>query len=415
MSSVKLWGKGLILILIVSFGTGCTLKCTKDNVYRIETAPDPTGQQVPKEIIVGAERLHEYLPLIQDKKVGVIVNHTSTIGRTNLVDTLMALNVNIISIFAPEHGFRGNVERGKNISNSKDATWGIPVISIYGGKKKPSAGDLEGIDCLIFDMQDVGVRFFTYISTLHYVMEACAENNIDLIVLDRPNPLGFYIDGPVLDTAYRSFIGMHPVPVVYGMTIGEYACMINGEGWLNNHIECNLKVVELKNYNHQSRYMLPVNPSPNLPDMRSVYLYPSICFFEGAEVNEGRGTDKPFQRFGNPGFRPKQNAFTPVSMPGYSLHPRFEGQECYGYDLSATNLEDLKNITRLQLQYLIGFYDQASDKPGFFKPDFFDLLAGGEQLRMQIIAGTDIENIRKSWAPGIEKFKAIREKYLLYK
>jgi uncharacterized protein YbbC (DUF1343 family) len=415
MNSVKLWGKSLILILIVSFGAGCNLKSTKNNVIGIETASDSSDQQVPKEIIVGAERLQEYLPLIQNKKVGVVVNHTSNVGGVNLVDTLMALKVNIVSIFAPEHGFRGNIEQGKNISNSKDARWGIPVISIYGSKKKPTPGDLEGTDFLIFDMQDVGVRFFTYISTLHYVMEACAENNVNLLVLDRPDPLGFYIDGPVLDTAYRSFIGMHPVPVVYGMTMGEYACMINGEGWLNNHIKCNLKVVTLENYNHQSRYMLPVHPSPNLPDMKSVYLYPSICFFEGAQVNEGRGTDTPFQKFGNPGFRPKQNAYTPVSMPGYSLHPRFEGQECYGYDLSATSIDELKNMDRIQLRYLIEFYNQSTNKADFFNSRFFDLLAGGDKLRMQVIAGTDMEKIRKSWEPGIEKFKAVREKYLLYK
>ncbi len=371
------------------------------------------GQQAPA-IRVGAEILEDYIPLLQNKQVGLVVNQTSVIGSEHLADTLLALNIKVKAIFAPEHGFRGKTERGKDIENGIDETLGIPVISIYGSKKKPTAGDLAGIDYIIFDIQDVGVRFFTYISTLHYVMEACAENGVKLIVLDRPNPLGHYIDGPVLDTAYCSFVGMHPVPVVYGMTIGEYALMINGEGWLKNQVKCDLHVVKVENYNHQVRYKVPVNPSPNLPDMKSVYLYPSICFFEGAEVNEGRGTDKPFQVFGYPTYIPKQYAYTPVSKPGLSLHPKFEGKECYGYDLSGTPIEELQQITQLELKYLIEFYNKSTDKKEFFNAEFFDLLAGGNHLRKQIISGTRVGEIRKSWEQGIENFKKIRSKYLLY-
>jgi uncharacterized protein YbbC (DUF1343 family) len=405
--SIKPLMRGVLLISVIILCICCKARNSENPVS------DPESQSVSK-IKVGAEMLNNYIPLLRNKRVGMVVNQTSVIGNVHLVDTLLSLKVNIRAIFAPEHGYKGNVERGQDIDNSLVEDLGIPVISIYGQKKKPSPEDLEDIDVMIFDMQDVGVRFFTYISTMHYVMEACAENDVKLVVLDRPNPLGYYVDGPVLDTAFQSFIGMHPVPVIHGMTIGEYAQMINGEGWLKDQIKCSLNVVKVENYNHQTRYQVPVSPSPNLPDMKSIYLYPSICFFEGAEVNEGRGTNTPFQVFGNPVFEPKQNAYTPVSKPGYSLHPRFEGQVCYGYNLSGSSLENLQRLTQLELKYLITFYNQYPKKSEFFNAEFFDLLAGSSKLREQIISGVSANDIRESWQSGIEQFKIIRQKYLLY-
>lgn len=399
--------KYALFFLLLNLFSSCKARSSQNS------DPSSENQSAPN-IHLGAEILDEYIPLLENKKVGMVVNQTSVINSVHLVDTLLALKVNVKAIFAPEHGYKGKVERGQNIDNSVDEDLGIPVISIYGSKRKPSSEDLSGIDYMIFDMQDVGVRFFTYISTLHYVMEACAENNVELIVLDRPNPLGYYIDGPVLDTAYQSFIGMHPVPVVHGMTIGEYALMINGEGWLENHKTCSLHIVKAENYTHQIRYKVPVSPSPNLPDMRSIYMYPSICFFEGAEVNEGRGTDTPFQVFGNPTYLPQDFAYTPVSKPGFSLHPKFENEICYGYDLSKTPLEELEEKTQLDLLYLIDFYQKSNNKDHFFNEEFFDLLAGGSKLREQIITGMSAESIRMSWNSGIENFKKIRQKYLLY-
>lgn len=405
--STKPLVKYILFITILNLCVGCKAR-------NPEMTDSESNEPSITNLRVGAEVFDDYLPMLENKRVGLVVNQTSVVGNTHLVDTLLALQVNVKAIFAPEHGYKGKVERGQDIDNSVDKDLGIPVISIYGQKKKPNPEDLKNIDVMIFDMQDVGVRFFTYISTMHYVMEACAENRVNLIVLDRPNPLGYYIDGPVLDTAFRSFIGMHPVPVIHGMTIGEYAQMINGEEWLKDRVKCSLHVVKVENYNHQIKYELPVSPSPNLPNMKSIHLYPSICLFEGAEVNEGRGTDTPFQVFGNPVFEPRLYSYTPVSKPGYSLHPKFEGQICYGYNLSDTSLEILQNITQLELKYVIEFYQKYPDKEKFFNADFFDLLAGGSNLREQIISGTSIAEIRKSWKPGVENFKIIRQKYLLY-
>jgi uncharacterized protein YbbC (DUF1343 family) len=329
------------------------------------------------------------------------------------VDTLLRSGITIKCIFAPEHGYRGDVERGKKIITATDDATGIPVYSIYGSRKKPSKEDLRGVEVMIFDIQDVGVRFFTYISTLHYVMEACAENDIPLLVLDRPNPIGYYVDGPVLDTAFRSFIGMHPIPVVHGMTVGEYARMINGEKWLTNGVQCTLSVVQAAGYSHSSNYTLPVAPSPNLPDMKSVYLYPSICLFEGTHVSEGRGTLKPFQQFGTPFFKEGNARFTPKSIPAMSQKPEYEGQVCRGYDLSGTPVKELQAIRQLELKYLLEFYRKAPDKSRYFGKTF-DLLAGTDLLRKQIIAGKTESQIRNSWRPGLEKFRTIRAKYLLY-
>jgi uncharacterized protein YbbC (DUF1343 family) len=329
------------------------------------------------------------------------------------VDTLISRNIKIKAIYAPEHGYTGKVERGETISDSKDNSTGIPIISIYGSKKKPAPEDLKGVDIMVFDMQDVGARFFTYISTMHYIMEACAENNIPLLILDRPNPLGHYVDGPVLDPKFSSFIGMHPVPIVHGLTIGEYARMINGEGWLKNGIKCKLEIIKVKNYDHNVFYEVPVDPSPNLPDMKSIYLYPSICLFEGTKVNEGRGTFKPFQQFGTPTFTSGNHHFTPKPIPGLSADPKFNGKVCYGYDLSKISLEELQNIREINIQYLLEFYNQSNIKADFFEKSF-DLLAGSDQLRKQIIAGKSAEEMKESWQAGLIQFKETRKKYLLY-
>jgi uncharacterized protein YbbC (DUF1343 family) len=369
--------------------------------------------QAQTTLKVGAEQMDMYLPKIENKKVGMVVNHTAVVGSTHLVDTLLTKGVQIKGIYAPEHGYKGNVERGKTVATTKDTLTGITVYSIYGSRKKPSAEDLKEIEVMIFDMQDVGVRFFTYISTLHYIMEACAENNLPLLLLDRPNPIGYYVDGPVLDPAFKSFIGMHPIPIAHGMTIGEYAQMINGEGWLKNGVKCQLEVIKAANYTHKTLYQVPVRPSPNLPDMKSIYLYPSICLFEGTQVSEGRGTYKPFQQFGTPEYTPKKHSFVPQDIPSLSINPKFEGKTCYGYDLSAMSLAQLQDIKELKLNYLLEFYKKAPDKEKFFTKSF-EQLAGSDNLRKQIIAGKTEKEIRESWKPGLEKFKQVRKKYLLY-
>jgi uncharacterized protein YbbC (DUF1343 family) len=365
------------------------------------------------QLKTGAEATNEYLPLLNAKKVALVVNQTSIIGKTPLADSLINLKVKVVKIFVPEHGLFGNVEAGGNVNNSTYRKTGIPIVSIYGQKLKPTAADLSGVDVMIFDIQDVGVRFYTYISTLTYVMEACAENNVPLIILDRPDPNGFYIDGPVLVKEYASFVGMHPVPVVYGMTIGEYGRMVNEEGWLKNGIKCKLTIISLTNYTHEYRYILPVAPSPNLATMESVYLYPSLCFFEGTDVSVGRGTDHPFELIGKPGFKPGNITFTPKSIPGISDHPPYENIECRGFNV-AEFCEDYILLTkRIYLFWLKGFYDQSDNKEKFFN-NFFDKLAGTNKLREQIINGTSIIDIQKSWQPDIDKFKLIRAKYLLY-
>jgi uncharacterized protein YbbC (DUF1343 family) len=362
---------------------------------------------------VGADQLEGWSELLVGKRLGLVVNHTARSGDRHLLDVLHEAGYPIQAVYAPEHGFRGEAEAGASIKDGKDGQTGVPVISLYGSKKKPAAADLEGVDLMIFDMQDVGARFYTYISTLHYVMEACAEQQIPLLVLDRPNPNGHYIDGPILDTSLRSFVGMHPVPVVHGMTIGEYACMINGEGWLAGGIQCELEVISVVGYTHQTPYELPVPPSPNLPDMRSIYLYPSICFFEGVKASLGRGTDKPFQRVGAPWFQGGTAQFVPQSIPGKAAKPPFMGETCYGYDYTQADLQVLRNRAQLDLQPLLDFYKQAPNKADFFIP-FFNKLAGTKVLLGQIEAGKSMAEIRESWQPGLAAFAAIRAKYLLY-
>ena len=367
------------------------------------------------DVRTGAECMERYLPELEGVRVAVCGNQTSVVGTTHLVDTLLSQNVDIVKLFCPEHGFRGQAEAGATIASGKDSLTGLPVVSLYGKNKKPTAEQLQGVDVVLFDLQDVGCRFYTYISTLHYVMEAAAENGVKVMVLDRPNPNGFYVDGPVLEPQYKSFVGMHPVPVVYGMTIGEYARMINGEKWLANGVQCDLEVVTLEGYTHETRYDLPVAPSPNLQTPEAVFLYPSLCFFEGANVSVGRGTDRPFEMYGAPGMRTGDYRFTPHAIPGVSENPPFKGQECRGYDLHDEAVGALRNPGRLNLTYLLTAYESCPDKAAFFlKNNFFDKLAGTAVLRQKILAGATEEEIRASWQPALDDFKSLRAKYLLY-
>lgn len=385
-----------------------------------------------------AYRTEVYMPLLEGKKVGVFANQTSMIGNTHLVDSLIKRGIKVVKIFSPEHGFRGNAGAGESTFNNIDSSTALPIISLYGKKLKPVSEDLKDVDVLLFDIQDVGVRFYTYISSLQYFMEAAFENHKPLMILDRPNPNGFYVDGPVLESKYKSFVGMQPVPVVYGMTIGEYAYMIAGEKWMSDSANkvCNyyknfaknsadtqfhFLVIRCENYNHKTLYKLPVKPSPNLADMGSVYCYPSTCFFEGTVISEGRGTDKPFQIFGHPSLPKNLFSFTPVAKP-WAQNPKCINQQCFGWNISGTDKNILKALDgKIQLKYLLEAYHLFPDKKIFFlrssaKGDdyFFNKLAGNSTLMQQIISGKTEEQIRKSWQPSLEKFKAIRKKYLLY-
>lgn len=368
-----------------------------------------------EQIVLGAARLEAYLPELQKAKgVGLVVNPTSVIGATHLVDTLLSAGVAVRQIFAPEHGFRGTADAGETVTDGRDSQTGLPIISLYGDNKKPKPAQLEGLDVVVFDIQDVGVRFYTYISTLHYVMEACAEQGIKVLVLDRPNPNGHYVDGPILDPEFKSFVGMHRVPVVHGMTVGEYAKMVNGEGWLKGGVKCDLEVVACQNYTHATPYELPVKPSPNLPNNRSIYLYPSLCFFEGTVVSVGRGTNTQFQVYGHPDSPVGAYYFTPEPMPG-AKHPKLEGKRCRGYTLATTVPGEIRQQAQLNLSYLVNFYQAYPDKANFFLETLFiDKLAGTDALRKAIIAGQSAKEIRASWAEGLAAYREMREGYLLY-
>ncbi|TAL80771.1 MAG: DUF1343 domain-containing protein [Bacteroidetes bacterium] len=366
-----------------------------------------------KDPIPGSYQIELYRNLIEGKKVAVVANQTSMVGQTHLVDNLIYIGIDIRVIFSPEHGFRNMADAGEKIENGKDPETGIPLISLYGSHLKPTTEDLSGIDVVLFDIQDVGVRFYTYISTLHYILEACAENNVKCIVLDRPNPNGFYFDGNILDTAYKSFVGMDPVPIVHGMTVGEYGQMINGEGWLKKGIKCDLTIIKCKNYTHKTFYELPVKPSPNLPNQTSVYLYPSICFFEGTNISLGRGTPFPFQVYGSPELPDKGFSFIPESVPG-AKNPSLLGVRCYGTDLRDAIIKGLVPKPEVNLDWLIIAYKDFPKKDKFFT-SYFDVLAGGPVLRQQIQKGMTSKQIRETWKEELEKFARIREKYLLYK
>lgn len=359
-------------------------------------------------IIPGAVQWESYKKIVAQENVGVVAHLASLFdSETHLIDTLLSLKVNIKKVFAPEHGFRGNADAGESVADQKDQKTGLPILSLYGKNKKPSQESLKGLTLMLFDLQDVGVRFYTYLSTLHFVMEACAENGIPLIILDRPNPNANYIDGPVLEQDCTSFVGMHPVPIVYGMTIGEYAKMINGEGWLSKGIKCNLTVIPMDNYTHQTPYEIPLRPSPNLPNAHSVALYPSLCLLEPTVISVGRGTEMQFQIYGHPELPKTEFYFTP--KPNYgSKNPKLKGQLCHGVDLR--NFERPKKI---ELQWLIDAYQKFPQKSHFFKKGFYRI-AGNKRLQNQLAQGMNEQQIRKTWEKDLKKFKNIRKKYLIY-
>jgi uncharacterized protein YbbC (DUF1343 family) len=365
------------------------------------------------QIITAAEQTAKYLPLLKSKRIALVVNQTSCIKNTHLVDSLLHLGVNIKCLFAPEHGFRGNASAGTTVNNGRDEKTKLKIISLYGSHKKPTAIDLDSVEAIVFDIQDVGVRFYTYISTMHYVMEAAAEQNIPVIVLDRPNPNGHYIDGPILDTNYRSFVGMHRIPLVHGCTVGEIAQMINGESWLKNGIKCELKVVTCLNYNHKTPYTLPIKPSPNLQTQSSIYLYPSLGLFEGTTISMGQGTSTPYQCFGSPAFDWGNYNFTPISVKGVSEKPKCLGIPCVGFNMTWYGSQKGYLASEINLNYLVISYRLSKNKTDFFN-DFIDKLAGTNSLRKQIIEGKTVSEIRETWQNGLDSYKIMRNKYLLY-
>lgn len=373
--------------------------------------------KVSNTIRTGAQQTEVYLPLLDGKRVGVVGNHTSMVDEVHLVDVLIANRITVAAVYAPEHGFRGDAGAGETIRDGRDAKTGLPIFSLYGSTKKPTPKMLEGIDVLVFDMQDVGARFYTYLSTLHYVMEAAAEQKIPVVVLDRPNPNGFYTDGPVLNPAFTSFVGMHPIPLVHGMTLGELAQMINGEGWLKGKVKAELTVVPCANYRKSDLFILETDPSPNLTSMEAVYLYPSLCLFEPTVVSIGRGTDTPFEIYGHPEVRFGNYQFTPESRPGKAPNPKHKGKLCYGQDVSSFGSFYPQTHRQLYLDWLLATYTKytAEKGAGFFtEPDFFDKLAGTDALRKQIVAGKTADEIRASWAQGLKDFEVQRMPYLLY-
>lgn len=403
----------VLLGLLTILSCGSSVEKNSDNSEKDSqpTHIDEDKNHLSNKIIVGAEQFDSYSYLLKNKNIGIVANQTSFLEseKQHLVDFLISKKIAVKKVFAPEHGFRGTADAGEHIKDGVDSKTGVPLISLYGSNKKPSQEQLKGIDVVVFDIQDVGARFYTYISTLHYVMEACAEAGIPVVVMDRPNPNGHYVDGPILEKEHQSFVGMHPIPIVHGMTIGEYAKMINGEGWLSNNLKATLTVIEMKGYNHQMTYSLPVKPSPNLPNDKSINLYPSLCFFEGTFINAGRGTDMQFQVFGAPSLPSSQYSFkyTPRSNEG-AKNPKFKDQLCYGKDLRKE-----PNLDRINLEWLIDAYNANGKKKDFFN-SFFVKLAGTKKLQEQIEQGLSAEEIRSTWKDGLSKFKEVREKYLLY-
>ena len=412
----------VLLLAVILFSCGNTT--TEEVTSNVPNEMNEDTVQVEKplycndQVVVGAARFSEYLQKLEGKKVGVVGNQSSMVGEVHLVDTLISQGVEVVKVFSPEHGFRGKADAGEHVDNEVDGKTGLPIISLYGSNKKPKKEQLEGIDVILFDIQDVGARFYTYISTLHYVLEAAAENGKEVVVLDRPNPNGHYVDGPVLKKANSSFVGMHEVPVVHGMTVGEYAQMLKGEQWFAQAEQLNLTVISCEGWDHNEFYELPIAPSPNLPNMKSVYLYPSLCFFEGTFVSVGRGTDIPFQCVGHPDFEvdvlEDLYSFTPQPNGG-AKHPKLENETCYGYDLSKQEVKEIREKNKLDLSILIDFYAKIGNDPAFFlKNNFFNLLAGNTILMADIKAGKGIEEIEQSWKQEVNAFKSIRSKYLLY-
>ncbi|WP_431109585.1 exo-beta-N-acetylmuramidase NamZ family protein [Winogradskyella poriferorum] len=408
----------LLFVLVV---ISCAGKVGSEKTEDTSTALSVTEKNNDKGIVIGANRTEVYLPLLKGKRVGVVANQTSVIFRqkirkftmlnyVHIVDSLLERDINIKKVFSPEHGFRGTADAGENVKDGVDVKTQLPIFSLHGKHKKPTAKQLEDLDIMIFDIQDVGVRFYTYISTLHYVMEACAENNVKLLILDRPNPNGNYVDGPTLEKEHSSFLGMHTIPLVHGMTIGEYAKMINGEGWLKNNAKCDITVVEMEHYNHENTYSLPIRPSPNLPNDQSITLYPSLGLFEGTNINAGRGTEFQFQRYGAPFLDASHYTFTYTPQPNFgSKYPKHKDVLCYGEDLSKIKAE-----RRFTLKYVIDAYNNARDKSKVFNTANFTKHAGTEKLQEQIESGMNEEAIRATWKDDLEAFKAIRAKYLIY-
>ncbi|MDX1271889.1 DUF1343 domain-containing protein [Bizionia paragorgiae] len=403
------------LFLGFSCGSESTASTTTKNKPITNTKPTPPTHK-PSQLSVGANQTESYLPLLNGKRVAIVANQTSVIFKnktqtayTHIVDSLLQRHVDVKKVFAPEHGFRGTADAGELVKDGIDTKTGLPIVSLYGKNKKPSAEQLEGIDMVIFDIQDVGARFYTYISSLHYVMEACAEHNIPVLILDRPNPNGHYIDGPILEPQHQSFVGMHPIPVVHGLTIGEYAKMINGEQWLNNNLQCELTVIPVKHYKRDMTYSLPIKPSPNLPNDSSINLYPSLCFFEGTNVSAGRGTDLQFQIYGSPYLSNTNFEFTPKPNEG-AKYPKYKNQLCYGFNLSSE-----KPLEELNLSYLINAYNNTKDKSAFFISNgFFTKLAGTKKLQEQIESGLTEAQIKATWKSGLEAFEKLRQQYFIY-
>ena len=395
----------------------CVNSNSEDIASKAKVSEDKSTEIQKKEglpekakIITGAEQTDIYFPLLKDKRIGVLVNQTSMIGNTHLVDSMLAGGLDVKKVFAPEHGFRGQADAGELVKDQKDIKTGLPIISLYGKNKKPSQAMLADLDIILFDIQDVGARFYTYISSLSYVMDACAEKGIPIMVLDRPNPNGHYVDGPMLEQEFESFVGLHEMPIVHGLTVGEFAKMKNQE-WTTKAVD--LTVIPMQNYTHSSRYELPVKPSPNLPNIRSILLYPSLCLFEGTIVSVGRGTNQQFQIFGHPNIKSGQYAFTPQAGPG-SKYPKHENKVCSGMDLSQISLEELYAEQQLNLTYLINAHQELKGEEFFLKNNFFNKLAGNSKLMQQLKDGLSEEQIRASWEEDLSIYKTKRKKYLLY-
>ena len=404
---------GLLLFVFVSISLRFTFIKVPDNSHSVVQG---------KIITTGADQTEKYISILKGKRVAILANPTTIIGKKHLVDSLISIGINIVKVFGPEHGFRGKASAGVKVSDETDPATGVKVISLYGTKRKPTKEDLADVDIMIFDIQDVGCRFYTYINVLSYIMEACAENNKELLILDRPNPNGYLVDGPILDMKYKSGIGVFPIPIAHGMTIAEFAQMINGEGWLPNKMVCKLKIITVANYNHDMAYALPVSPSPNLNTQQGIMLYPTTCLFEGTALNHGRGTYFPFTVLGSPLLKDKYSfSFTPVSIPGMSETPLHMNQLCYGLDLRNYDITELRKTKRINIQWMIELYTAFPIKEKFFdksqskEMNDINKLAGVATFREQIISGKSIQEIYDSWEPGLSTYKEMRKKYLLYK
>ncbi|MBI1267455.1 MAG: DUF1343 domain-containing protein [Cryomorphaceae bacterium] len=404
--------KSTFLIVLCCFVFACS---SESQPTMQASAPFMASLKENSEIVTGAEQMDRYIGLLQNKKVGLVVNHTSVIGDQHLADVLVEKGVTVGAIFAPEHGFRGEAANGEHVASGIDGKTGLPVRSLYGKTKKPTPEMLADIDILVFDIQDVGARFYTYLSTLYYIIEAGAENKIPVIVLDRPNPNGFYVDGPVLEPSFTSFVGIIPIPVVHGMTLGELAKMICGENWMTTTATCDLQVIACKHYQHDDLYALPINPSPNLSSQSAIYLYPTLCLFEPTKISIGRGTPFPFEVIGYPENQNGSFQFTPAAIAGKVTNPKYEGKACNGQNLGEFGSFYFKSYRHMYLPFILDSYKFYPDKSKFFTDAaFFDKLAGTDKLRKQIIAGNTEEEIRASWAPDLQAFKEMRKKYLLY-